>query len=364
VTSARGEADGSARTRSRLVPAAVVGAGLVTGLLLAEAIVRLLHAAPDVGFIDVGRYRLSANPRLGYEMIPRLACEGPMRDQFHFKSRSNALGFRDRDHATDKEPGTYRILVLGDSIAAGLRVDDDRLIFPALLEKGLRARGVPAEVMNFAVSGYNTLQEVETLKHKGLDYHPDLVLLAYCLNDRERVDGGLMRTLLERERGSGSRFVDAARVSPVLAKSALYRFLRYRVFATPSPVAEDDLLDRDTVPEELDELSYLARAHGFQVLVAVFPRFDALVPYPFGAEHAFIRRQARVHGFASVDLLPAFQKCALEGRENVAFDNLHPTVYGHACAAAAIEEAIAGLSSGSGAAAPATVAYGGASPDF
>jgi lysophospholipase L1-like esterase len=323
--------------------------------LLAEFVVRLLHAAPDVGFIDVGRYRLSADPRLGYEMVPHAACPGALRDQFHFASRGNALGFRDRDHAIDKKPGTYRILVLGDSIAAGLKVNDDRLIFPAVLEARLQARGVPAEVMNFAVSGYNTLQEVETLKHKGLDYRPDLVLLAYCLNDRERVDGGLMRALLERERGSGSRFVDAARVPPLLSKSALYRFLRYRVLAPQAPLSEDDGLDRDTVPEELDELSYLSRAHAFQVLVAVFPRFDSLVPYPFAAEHAVIRREAAVHGFACVDLLPAFRKCALEGREEVAFDTLHPTAYGHACAAAAIDQAIAALPL----VPPATVSSGG-----
>lgn len=342
------------------VPLAVIGTGVAAGLLLAEVLVRLLHAAPDVGFIDVGRYRLSANPRLGYEMIPHAACRGPMRDQFHFASRGNALGFRDRDHALDKRPGTYRILVLGDSIAAGLKVSDDRLIFPSVLETRLWARGVMAEVMNFAVSGYNTLQEVETLKDKGLAYRPDLVLLAYCLNDRERVDGGLMRALLERERGSGSRLVDAARVSPLLSRSALYRFLRYRLLLPPAPAAEDDLLDRDTVPEELDELSRLAKTHGFEVLVAVFPRFDSLVPYPFGAEHAGIRREAVKHGFACVDLLPAFQKCALEGREDVAFDNLHPTAYGHACAAAAIDAAMAAaMTPGSGASPTATVAYGG-----
>jgi lysophospholipase L1-like esterase len=326
------------------VPLAVVGTGLLAGLLIAEAVVRALHLAPDVGFVEVGRYRLSADPRLGYEMVPHLARQGTAIDQYHFASRSNSLGFRDREHPLRKRPGTYRILVLGDSIAQGMLVDDDRSIFPAVLEERLRARGVAAEVLNFSVTGYNTMQEVETLKHRGLDYEPDLVLLAYCLNDTERVDGGLMQALEERERSSGRRRLNAARLNPWFARSALYRLVCTRVFP-PAADAGDDRLDRDTVAEELDELAFLSRAHHFEVLVAIFPRFDALVPYPFGEQHAVIRRLASEHGFAWVDLLHAFQRCALADRKPVAVDTVHPSASGHACAAVAIDEAIARLPS-------------------
>jgi lysophospholipase L1-like esterase len=331
--------------RRALVPIAVVGTGLLAGLLIAEAVVRMLHLAPDVGFVEVGRYRLSADPRLGYEMVPHRARPGPALDQYHFTSRSNSLGFRDREHPLRKRPGTYRILVLGDSIAEGMLVEDDRSIFPVVLEERLRTRGVAAEVLNFSVTGYNTMQEVETLKHRGLDYDPDLVLLAYCLNDTERVDGGLMQALEERERSSGRHLLNAARLNPWLARSALYRLVRTRVFPPAPALAADDRLDRDTVAEELDELAYLARAHRFEVLVAIFPRFDSLVPYPFGDQHAVIRRLASEHGFAWVDLLHAFQRCALADREPVAVDTVHPSVSGHACAAAAIDEAIARLAS-------------------
>ena len=57
--------------------------------------------------------------------------------------------------------------------------------FPAQLEQLLKQQGVAAEVLSFAVSGYNTRQEVATLAGRGLAFHPDLVLLAYCLNDRQ-----------------------------------------------------------------------------------------------------------------------------------------------------------------------------------
>jgi hypothetical protein len=39
------------------------------------------------------------------------------------------------------------------------------------------------EIINTAVPGYNTVMEVETLKEKGLQYSPDLVIIEYVGND-------------------------------------------------------------------------------------------------------------------------------------------------------------------------------------
>ena len=39
------------------------------------------------------------------------------------------------------------------------------------------------EVINLAVPGYNTAQEIEMLRMKGLLYHPDVVILGWCDND-------------------------------------------------------------------------------------------------------------------------------------------------------------------------------------
>ena len=51
------------------------------------------------------------------------------------------------------------------------------------------------EVLNFGVSGYNTQQEVETLREKGLRYSPDLVVLAVCVNDALSHAGGILMFL-------------------------------------------------------------------------------------------------------------------------------------------------------------------------
>lgn len=326
---------------------ALVAAGTGTGLLVAEVLLRLLSLAPEVGFIDEGRFRLSANPRIGYEMIPFLAHQGGG-GRYDFRGPGNSMGFRDREHARGARAGTYRILVLGDSVGEGLRIEDDSHIFPAVLEARLRGLGLDAEVLNFSVNGYNTLQEVETLKEKGLPFRPDLVLVAYCLNDTGRVDGGILAALRDRDRSVAGRTVNAARLAPWLGRSALFRFLRYRVFAPDHPPADDGLLDRDSVDEAFAELHRLAGEGRFAVLVAVFPRLDALDPYPFQEEHAIVRARAISNGFAFFDLFPTFLECSRKGDGPVGFDPFHPTALGHDCAAAALAEQVLAIASREG----------------
>lgn len=312
--------------------------GTLAALLVAEIAVRLFGLAPEVAFIQKGRFRLSRNPGIGYEPVPGLDYSGEELSFFDYRGRSNSLGYRDNDHPIRKPPGTYRIVVLGDSIAAGLKILDNERIFPAILERDLRARGLPAEVINFGVSGYNTQQEVETFKEKGLPFGPDLVLLTYCLNDTDRPGGGLLEILLEEGKRRGS--LDPARINRYLAMSAAYRFLRYRALEPAEENGPGADLTKDTVERSLEELSRLARQDGFEVLVAVFPYIENLEAYPLGEHHEIMRALSAAEGFHHLDLLPAFRRCAAASTEPVGFDPFHPTPYGHLCAATAMADYI------------------------
>lgn len=319
-------------------------ASLLIALLCAELILRLVGAAPEVGVVRKGRYQLSPNPRIGYEPVPALHYAGADLAFYDYQGTSNSQGYRDREHAEAKPPGIFRIVVLGDSIGAGLRVERFEDTFPPILERLLRERGRDAEVINLSVSGYNTLQEVETLKERGLRYRPDLVLLAYSLNDRERVDGAILESLLE-ERRAGTT-VDPARAAPVLVKSALWRFLRYRAFPPRRQLDEElrqyqELLSGDTVEPSFAELAELSRPADVPVLVAIFPRFPRWYSsYGYFEEHSAIAELSRRHGFRSLDLFGAFRACKAESKEPLGFDSFHPTAAGHACAARALAEEI------------------------
>lgn len=319
---------------------------LVVSLLAAELLLRALGAAPDVSVIQKGRFRLSANPRIGFEPAP-MAYSGKEMSFYDYQGASNSLGYRDVEHPLAKPPGVYRIVVIGDSIAAGLHVERTEDVFPAVLERLLRERGVNAEVLNFAVSGYNTQQEVETLKDRALAYRPDLVVVAYSLTDRERMDGDILKTLLAAEHGRRGG-VSQARVNPYLVRSALYRFLRFRVLVPHGPAASAgltpeeqrnlDLVSGDTVAEYFGVLAALGREHGFQVVVAVFPRIvKSFGYYRYQDQHVFVAEQARRNGFHRVDLLVPFARCRAASTVPIGADNWHPSAYGHHCAAEAIE---------------------------
>jgi lysophospholipase L1-like esterase len=337
---------------------------VLVALTAAELLVRMVGAAPKVYVIRKGRFQLSHNPRIGYEPVP-MVYNGNELSFYDYLGASNSLGFRDREHAVAKPPGVYRIVVLGDSIAAGLHVERNQDIFPPILEQLLGARGLRAEVINLAVSGYNTQQEVEMLREKGLRYNPDLVLVAYTMSSREHLDGDILKTLLEAERRQEG--VSSARVDSWLVQSALYRFLRFRVLAagrrsTPGPTGAAsgapgaapatpdpqqhylDLVSADTAAPYFGILRQLAREHHFQVLVAVFPRFTrSFRAYTFGRQHQFVHDLARQNGFALMDLLVPFSACRHASTAPISTDNFHPSPYGHRCAAEAIAQAVLAL---------------------
>ena len=102
--------------------------------------------------------------------------------EFRHGFSTNAQGFRGRtDYAPAKPPGTYRVIVLGDSVALGHGVEDDET-FSAVAERELRTVR-PVEVINMGVSGFGTAEELIQLDQIGWSYRPDLVVLTYFPND-------------------------------------------------------------------------------------------------------------------------------------------------------------------------------------
>lgn len=325
--------------RASVLKLLLVVTGCLSGLLLAEVGVRLTGAAPRVGFFQKEQFQLSPNILIGWEPIPNPAAAVGRLDGRFTPEERNSLGFRDYEHAVAKSPGVHRILIIGDSITKGVGIPDPNMAYPMVLERELGQRGLRSEVLNFGVEGYNTQQEVETLRDKGLRYKPDLVVLAYCLNDRDWPAHHLYMELLEEESGSGG--VAAARLSPLLRHSALYLFVRYRVLddwlmkrrMAGGRIKElFDLVQKDTVEEYFWVLAGLSRQNGFKVLVAVFPYIDDLNDYKHLDQDLWVQGLSARHGFAHYDLLNAFRECARLTGQTIAFDDVHPNNIGHVCA--------------------------------
>lgn len=313
--------------------------GSLVALLVGEGVVRRWGGAPGMEVLDDSVFRLSENKALGYEMIPRRDADGrpiPFEDK---PGSVNSWGYRDVEHSVAKAPGVTRILVLGDSITFGLRVERFSDTFPAKLERNLKAAGVSAEVINFGVCGYDTGQELELLKRRGLALQPDVVMVAYCMNDHVGISDDVLVPLLQRARGDA--ILGKPRLGRFLARSAFYRLVRYRLIpdAARSRSAESMLKSysrADAVPGALGELSRLQGEHDFRALVVVFPFLDHLDHYAHGSAHGSIRGLCEQNGLPVLDLLPAFQSCAGSDTERIAADLFHPNADGHTCAADAI----------------------------
>lgn len=304
---------------------AVAVTALLVALGICELAVRLLGSAPEVFHVQEGRFRLTRNPLLGYELVPHYQSDhaGEMVD---FAEKANSLGFRDREHELKKPEGTYRILILGDSITQGYMIASREDMFSSVLENRLVAAGWPVEVLNFGVNGYNTRQEVETLREKGLPFGPDLVIVAYCLNDMFLDSGGIRRDL-EMRRDQQAEIS----IPRILFKSALFR----QVWAVFMAYSREPLPDRGTpqdqsgriVPEALASLQELAGQHGFSVLIAAFPYLTSLLSGPDPDIFTGLEALARRHDFHMLDLTPVLTEAAQ--KKDIVIDDLHPNRYGN-----------------------------------
>ncbi|MFA6078628.1 MAG: SGNH/GDSL hydrolase family protein [Candidatus Omnitrophota bacterium] len=97
----------------------------------------------------------------------------------------NNLGFRDdQDYDIVKLPGTYRIIVLGDSVTFGHGCKFDET-WPYLLRKDLERHdsSVDWQVWNLGVPGYDNVLALRTLEELGPKYKPDLVIVGFYEND-------------------------------------------------------------------------------------------------------------------------------------------------------------------------------------
>jgi hypothetical protein len=155
-------------------------------LLLLEGLLRVVHV-PEIEIHRRAPARAEGasfstyDPELGWRGRPK--AQGSFAGwEFTSDVRLNAQGFRDVEVDEAKLPGVLRIVLLGDSITWGHGVEQAQR-YGDLLTEALRRRAVTAQVVNLAVSGYGTDQELLLWEREGRRYCADLVLLGLYEND-------------------------------------------------------------------------------------------------------------------------------------------------------------------------------------
>ena len=140
--------------------------------------------------------------------------------------RINGQGLRaDRDYPLAKPPGVCRIAVFGDSFFFGLEADL-KDTFAASLEARLRAMGIPAEALNFAVGGFGTAEMLQTYEQYGSRFDPDVVIFSWDISDlNDNVRSNLFRLQDGRLERAQAAYLPAVGFQDMLMRHAAYRFI-------------------------------------------------------------------------------------------------------------------------------------------
>jgi lysophospholipase L1-like esterase len=222
----------------RKVLLAVSSPALVVGIL--ESALRLL-SYPQGTFAPIfpvsgGLYPPNAVIHMTWGPIP-------------YTVRSNSLGFRGEAIAQRKDPGTLRIVTIGDSITDGFFVDNEctwQYYLEDTLRKGLKR---PAEVVNCARGGVSIDAELAVLRQFGIPLGPDLVVLTVVSNDIGEIVGQSVGRMLnpppERRVTFGQRMAAFTLTRTAIGEASFDCYLRirspsYRAKRKQSAVRLDD----------------------------------------------------------------------------------------------------------------------------
>ncbi len=208
-------------------------------------------------------------------------------------------GLRDREHAIEKRPGSWRVACLGDSVTLGWGIRPQQA-WPQVLEELAAASGRDLEVMNVALGGWSTRQELIAWRRIVRRYRPDQVLVGICLNDVAEMQNNLSRPpklLADLHRRSALvRRIVGARQREIGAVDELFT----------SPNAPNVRQGYERMFADLRTLRDEVRAGEARFGILVFPfRFQVTPGAPPPHAQRTIAEFCRREGIPFLDLLPA-----------------------------------------------------------
>jgi lysophospholipase L1-like esterase len=285
---------------------------ILVSCLAMEVALRVIFAHSLDFSMEMWKYAVQlkrpvANPQLSFAHVPNRSAF-----LMGVPVSINSEGLRDREFTLRKPPGVYRIMMLGDSttLGWGVRQEDTAAKF---LEQKLNMRLPPGytkvEVMNAGVGNYNTVQEAAYYETIGRNYHPDLVILVFFINDAEPVPVEKKSFLIDR-----SYLV-------AFATNRLDGLLRHAGVRPDwksyyASLYDDDRPGFQACKQALTGLTDSTRSDGAKLLVAILPELHQINgdSYPFRAAHQKIENAMAAERVPVVELIDGLKDHGPEAR--------------------------------------------------
>lgn len=257
----------------------------------------------------------------------------------------NSLGFRDAELPARRAEGELRVLALGDSITwADYLQADEVWVEQAQRRLVETLPGRRVEVVNAGVGDIGLKEELDILEEAGLAVAPDVVLVAFFLND-SRPPWGFPAEAgrpgwLRRHSLLADNLYRAAKLRGFVRRQGEERLGWIRAFGKLQWRENREAFDRlvaqakydwgsawteegwQALGLQLDRLTGLAREHRFAVAVVVFPvSFQVYASFLADEPQRRMASEAARRGFAFHDLLPMLRSRA---DQDLFFDHCHP----------------------------------------
>jgi len=247
----------------------------------------------------------------------------------------NSQGLRDREYSLKKPGDVYRVLLLGDSTTLGWGVPLNETA-AKILERELNAQSIAGyrrfEAINAGVGNYGTVQEVTYYKTRGREFHPDLVVLVYFINDPEPVPIEKRGFLIDRS---------------YLVAFLTNRFdgVLRRLGARPNwktyyaSLYDDNLPGFQACKAALTDLAVATRDDHTRLLVALLPELHEINDhYPFSAAHQKIKDALSTQHVPVLDLIDGLRNHGPESTLWVTPLDDHPNGKANALIAAQLRD--------------------------
>ncbi len=232
---------------------------------------------------------------------------------------TNADGFRGRDCLVART-NQKRIMFLGDSFTLGWGVKEEET-FHDILEKEL-SRIYPTEIINTGTGNYTTEQQVHHFIKKGLQYHPDKVVMFFVINSVQLTQHksswwflgySQLLTLYWSRLHAWS-----LRLDPAKNYKTYYADLYQEGRPGLARAKEAFLLLRD-----------ICAKNGILLQVVFIPEFHDLAHYPFKQEQRMMADFLKNNGIDVLDITSMFSPWERPGDLWVASDDPHPNGKAH-----------------------------------